>query len=514
MTQVKGNRRILRVVSLLTALVMLLSVPYFGPLNVNADVTSERKLIRWHRVFTQADIKTGPMILCWGGSGTNDYVSVGGGESGWSMLGTAASKYDSINDSLRNSLDVFYTFADEVTNYWSIEFLGKYDSKNNNLKKCHLRVSRKPGEGGGYIWNDFTWHMFGENEYNLELGSGNPEDSDFDWTVVTNGTGCSYERSTGYGYVQLFHEYSGGVDDELYGNGDKISCRGNSSYNLYDFIMYIGEEVTATEYDSFTVRSGQTFALENISILKTGCTITIEPGAVLRVADQFVNNGTIKNYGMYLIDEDAVVTTWGTYNSSAGAVFNYGHDQSVKGITGQTMKGEGNMIVLGGAVYALTKSNADIVFYEGTSLHLNGLLSVNKFITFFGAEAVIGDTGSLLVNYLFPERLMGSGKTLQKSKQATAEKLKIGPDGLPSTQSYKTSLTFLTYGKPDATSRALMAMRGTESYVRIEGRLYVYTEYKNQNVSQAREIALQQLKLYGKVVFDIQDSADPCFVLK
>lgn len=181
-------------------------------------------------------------------------------------------------------------------------------------------------------------------------------DSSFGWTISGAGvTDGKYATESTYGYASILHIRSG-YDRYFDDSKDHLTVNeydifiGGFDYDAPDYLMYYGK--SREEYSgigNYTVKSGTTLQIKNNSWLNSGCTITVEPGAVLSISGNFINDGMIANYGTVLLNDGASVYYFGERSSTGGSITNYGSSSSYTDANGAKMQGEGNLLVMSGA---------------------------------------------------------------------------------------------------------------------------------------------------------------------
>ncbi len=345
----------IRVIAFVTALVtvcLVMSLPAVLPRAGAADAISDTvKMYHWKKVKKQADIPTSGeyhFMLVWT-INFKDYYTCGNSES--SSVGRAyVCKNAADNLAISTYADEFYTFSDCDT--WTLSYTGK-DSANGDMKRVKIKNT-----AGKYMWVDTDRDFFG-TAYDASLewhDSGDPI------TICTSEVDCKYARNTSAGKVQIYYNVSSGDDGELLPYGyshdtslnDLIYMRPNESYNYYDFTMYIAYEETRNCMGSYTVSSGNTLQIPHDAILKPGCTLTIENGAIVSISGQFFNNGTIDNKGTLLIQKGGCIASMDfdkTKYPAAGSIYCRG-----------TKNTQCDLIVLGGGAVILPTTSAVLEF--------------------------------------------------------------------------------------------------------------------------------------------------------
>lgn len=151
----------------------------------------------------------------------------------------------------------------------------------------------------------------------------------------------------------LFEMYVGTIEDDW----NKIVCGTDANGNVTPCV----------------VQSGQVLNVTGRLILPEGNKIVVEPGAVLSISDDFINNGEIINYGTVLVKSNGAIYSMAPDENSAapGHIVNYGSTETYKD---SKLKPQGNFIVMKDSIVAMNKRSNTFQLLNGAQLINNGTL--------------------------------------------------------------------------------------------------------------------------------------------
>ena len=360
-----------RVGAFLLALVMILGALVYIPVPASAEGAepySDYKVYHWKRVTSAKNLgysawTTVKVLLMWK-NGDSWYTSTGSGSTG-----TAIKNYPEIDPYSSE----FYT-ADDC-NAWSLVFTGGKGDRESSMPIVNL-------------------YPKGGNKY--------PGDN-WNFTMITCDGSSDYADEVSAGKVMFAFEDSG-KDGELYASGSSLNNRWNGDYDYFNFVVYLGEEEVFTQLDDYAVPSGTTMQVKNNTVIQAGKTLIIEPGAVLAVAGNFFNNGTIENYGTLIVHTGAIMRVFGAPEGRGGSLICHGSSEKLYSPSAQkTLTGEGNVLIREDGWVVFPKSTmAEFRLSCGCTLINDGVLMINGVYRLDNAEVRVGTTGRIVY-----------GKTLQ-----------------------------------------------------------------------------------------------------
>lgn len=368
------NKTAHRVLTMLLAAVMLaVSIPTYPAGTAAADETGtvtfkKITLWRWERVCTRADAhKGGYCLLFWGGDDCSEYFAVGHHtDDDDDLPGTPASSVKGMNGAASG----FYTETNRfISGVDESCWYAKYHEDYNNMPRFVFYAND---------WDLYALHA--DNTCDMEFPKCYWDTSDlkdFSHCVATSEDNSSIP----FDCVWVYRH-----DGSPLGRDEKLAKTGSGKYiSLYEskvdndrknFHMFYGKQVSFTLMPDVTVPSGTTMKIEGNMILGEGCTLTVEPGAVLTVSDEFINNGSIKNYGTVVLQPGAQMYSAmlsDNASSSRGSIACVGqYDDLFK----FDREGEGNLLILDGAVLVLPNDQSILAIGKGASVVNNGILVV------------------------------------------------------------------------------------------------------------------------------------------
>lgn len=369
---------------LLAAVVLVMSIPAY-PAETAADETAsvtfkKITLWRWERVYTRADAhKGGYCLLFWGGDDRSEYFAVGHHtDDDDDLPGTLASSVKGMNGAASG----FYTETNRfIPGVDESCWYAKYHEDYNNMPRFVFYAND---------WDLYALHA--DNTCDMEFPKCDWSTSDLKDFSHCVATGEDI-NDVPWDCVWIYRH-----DGSLFGSDEKLGVTGSGKYiSLYEskidndrksFHMFYGHQVSFTLMPDVTVPSGTTMKIEGHMILDEGCTLTVEPGAVLTVSGEFINNGTIENCGTVVLQPGAQMYSAmlsGKSTGSCGSILCVGqHDNLFK----FDREGEGNLVILDGAVLAMPDNESILVVGRGASVVNNGILVVPNSLLISDGELI------------------------------------------------------------------------------------------------------------------------------
>ena len=255
-----------------------------------------------------------PAILVWDESGEKYYtggrVSTGYNwkdNVGWFTTG-ARMRGD---PDMRADVETFYTIGDRDAFYFY--YVGEDHSGANNGRKYYITLdtgsSSRPYLGISYAAvNDFLNFEGGPHPFEKDV-------RDMAFTISSSLEGTS-ENHVKVFYNRESHTDTGWqvyYDKNKYTAGDRIWGKCDSSTETYSqFTMYVATPVNfkVLTDDVTEIGAGQTFPIDDKTILPEGSKLVIEKGAVVTVKGLFLNNGVIENHGTLLVQNTGTITSF------------------------------------------------------------------------------------------------------------------------------------------------------------------------------------------------------------
>ncbi len=308
----RANRMIAAFLAVVAA--FLIAAPAFTTRAAGA-FDEKIKLYHWKRVYTQADIPvTGDhyFMLVWNANGEEYYSCDSTVSENIAWCNTTVVKRD-----IATFDDEFYTYT--PCSAWTMQYADQ-DKGNNNIKRVRIK-----NPAGQYM------HCNTKRD-----SAGVAQNTTMEWSdtkgdcisISTSECKGAYGSGTYKDHVQVFFNVSNGADAELIPLFNKdpsfLTMRQNTSCDLYDFVMYVATAETSNAIGDYTVTSGKTLQIPDTTILKPGCTLTVENGGVLSISGEFYNNGTINNKGTVILQKNArIVSMYGCVDDypAAGSIY-------------------------------------------------------------------------------------------------------------------------------------------------------------------------------------------------
>ncbi len=203
------------------------------------------------------------------------------------------------------------------------------------------------------------------------------------------------------------HSYTYGVpvlfESNSYEDRNRDCCAGSARiwYSVDSFLTkYTGEKYVVTSDSILHIDDA-------VTMIDEGTEFIIEPGAVVTVSGDLINNGTITNYGTLILEENASVLTQ-TAKGGMGSITCKGTDakyyKTVNKSDGKggskkvkvTLSGEGTIIINDNAKLSL-KKDAFLSLENGTTCLNDGYLIIGGGITMNSASFI--NHGSVGIGY-------------------------------------------------------------------------------------------------------------------
>lgn len=214
------------------------------------------------------------------------------------------------------------------------------------------------------------------------------------------------DRQNGYpyGYPVMIDKSNGGYlmreDDDNVGYDDLYRASARVWYSTDSYLTkYTGEK--------YVVTSDAILHLDATTLIDEGTELIIEPGAIVTVNGNLINNGTITNYGTLILEENASVVTE-TDKGGMGSITCKGVDtkyyKTVNKDDGKggskkvkvTLSGEGTVIINDNAKLSL-KKDASLSLEKGTTCYNSGYLIIGGGITMNSASLI--NDGAVSIGY-------------------------------------------------------------------------------------------------------------------
>ena len=379
---------------LLAVVVLVMSIPTY-PAETAADGGDQAafkkiNLWRWERVCTVDDARKkqehgGYCIIFWGGDNRDQYFAVGKDlDDDDDLPGTPAASVPGMNGGAYG----FYTRTNQfipnsTADCWAVRYHKDYKGQPRyvfyasgwGLEALHA---------GAFCTMEFKKCYWEESD--LE---------DFSHCVTTSDkSGSTYD-----GCVRIWRHDG----TPIVGSDEHLMVTGSGRYiDLYEsgldddrrnFHLFFGEEVPFTLMPDVTVPTGTTMKIEGHMMLDEECTITVQPGAVLTIAGEFINNGSIINRGTVVVQSGARMYSAildGGEQTSCGTILCVGAKDDFFNLD---YEGEGNLVILENAQVILPDTGSRLFIGKGASCVNNGVLVLPDGMILSDGQFINGATG-------------------------------------------------------------------------------------------------------------------------
>ena len=296
---------------LVLALCMQLAAVSASAANTSSSVDGTVEIYEWTRVDSQSDLpedKNGHAVMLlyeWNGQAYkvdgNQYSYVDDDKKYFKL--NPVTPDEGININAKTFRTRYQVSAMEL------QYTGEKDDDNGNAKICRLSVTDNHNftavalDGDGFYLPHTTW-------------------DEQKTTVLT--PGLQDDASVKSGHVMLFRNVTLWADVcwMIDGSTGKVYAERERSWDLGQFVMYIGSKVTlsAVTHD-VTVKSGAVANYNDYVYIQEGVTITIEKGGVLSVSGTLYNNGTIiNNGGDIVVQKNATIEQFNLNGDYGGSI--------------------------------------------------------------------------------------------------------------------------------------------------------------------------------------------------